>query len=302
MSYHNPVMLTECIEALKIKPDGVYVDVTFGGGGHTREILKHLGASGKLIAFDQDEDAKANLPDDPRVLFVAANFRYLSRFLKLHGYKKVDGILADLGVSSHQFDTAERGFSYRFNADLDMRMNQEDTLKASDILNTYNTGQLQTMFSEFGEVRNSKTLAQRIADERSIKPFKYISDFLTLIRPLSMGEEMRYSSQVFQALRMEVNKETDVLTEMLESTADCLKPGANLVVMSYHSIEDRLVKNVMKTGNARGEQIKDFYGNISRPFKVITKKPIEPTHSEVKMNVRARSAKLRIAERLEEKD
>ncbi len=299
MGYHISVMLHECIEALNIKPDGVYVDVTFGGGGHTREILKHLGEKGRVIAFDQDADAKSNMPEDPRIIFVASNFRYLSKFLKLHGYKKVDGILADLGVSSHQFDTADRGFSYRFEAELDMRMNQDDALKASDILNTFTADKLQTMFSEYGEVRNSKTLAHRIIEERQLKPHRYISDFLILLKPLSMGEEMRYYSQVFQALRMEVNKEVEVLTEMLESTAECLKPDARLVVLSFHSIEDRLVKNVMKTGNCKGEQIKDYYGNISRPFTVITKKPIEPSQAEVRENVRSRSAKLRIAAKKE---
>jgi 16S rRNA (cytosine1402-N4)-methyltransferase len=295
MAYHIPVLLHEAIEALDIQPDGTYVDVTFGGGGHSRAILEQLGENGRLFGFDQDEDAKANVPDDERFTFVQSNFRYLTRFLKLHGVRQADGILADLGVSSHQLDTATRGFSYRFEADLDMRMNQGDDKTAADILNTFPHADLQAMFSEYGEVRNSRTLAQAIVDTRAKKPFKHIADLMLILKPLARGEEMRYYSQVFQALRMEVNKEIEVLEEMLQNALESLKPGGRLVVITFHSIEDRVVKNFMKSGNIQGELVKDFYGNITRPFDLVNKKAIEPSDKETKENSRSRSSKLRIA-------
>ena len=251
--YHVPVMLKECIEGLNIKPDGIYVDVTFGGGGHSRAILEKLGKNGRLIGFDQDEDALKNVPNDERFIFVQANFAEIKRFLRLHGYKQVDGILADLGVSSHQFDTAERGFSYRFDASLDMRMNQADELTAAKILNTYSVDNLQNVFSEYGEVRNSKTLAEAIVSNREVRPFQTINDFTMMLKPLVRGEEYKYFSQVFQALRIEVNQEMQVLQDFFHATVEVLKPEGRLVVLSYHSLEDRAAKNLFKTGNCAGE-------------------------------------------------
>jgi 16S rRNA (cytosine1402-N4)-methyltransferase len=295
--YHVPVMLKECIEGLNIKPDGIYVDVTFGGGGHSRAILEKLGKNGRLIGFDQDEDALKNVPHDERFIFVQANFAEIKRFLRLHGYKQVDGILADLGVSSHQFDTAERGFSYRFDAVLDMRMNQADTLTAAKILNTYNAENLQNVFSEYGEVRNSKTLAEAIIAQREVRPFQTINDFIMMLKPLVRGEEYKYFSQVFQAIRIEVNQEIQVLQDFFHATIEVLKPEGRLVVLSYHSLEDRATKNLLKTGNCAGEVIQDFYGNIDRPFNIITKKAIDASKEEQKINTRSRSAKLRIGEK-----
>ncbi len=292
--YHVPVMLKECIEGLNIKPDGIYVDVTFGGGGHSRAILEKLGKNGRLIGFDQDEDALKNVPNDERFIFVQANFAEIKRFLRLHGYKQVDGILADLGVSSHQFDTAERGFSYRFDAALDMRMNQSDTLTAAKILNTYNVESLQDMFSEYGEIRNSKTLAEAIITQRNVRPFQTINDFIMMLKPLVRGEEYKYFSQVFQAIRIEVNQEMQVLQDFFHATIEVLKPEGRLVVLSYHSLEDRAAKNLFKTGNCAGELVQDFYGNIDRPFNIITKKAVEASKEEQKINSRSRSAKLRI--------
>ncbi len=293
-NYHIPVMLQECIEGLAIDPDGVYVDVTFGGGGHSREILKHLSEKGRLIAFDQDKDASENIPDDERLIFVHANFAEIKPFLRLHGYRQVDGILADLGVSSHQFDTPERGFSYRFDAPLDMRMNVSEEKTAADILNVYDAESLQDMFSEYGEVRNSKTLAEAIIAYRALRPIRTINDFLGLLRPLIRGEEHKYLAQVFQAIRIEVNKEMEVLETFLMATKEVLKPEGRLVVLTFHSLEDRPVKNFLKTGNCAGEVIQDFYGNIERPFDLINKKVIEATKEEQKINSRSRSAKLRV--------
>jgi 16S rRNA (cytosine1402-N4)-methyltransferase len=287
-------MLRECIEGLAIKPDGIYVDATFGGGGHSREILKHLGEKGRLIVFDQDEDARQNAIDDRRFTFIQANFADIKAFLRVEGIKKVDGILADLGVSSHQFDTAERGFSYRFDAALDMRMNQEEAKTAAEILSTYDAQSLQEMFSEFGEVRNSKTLAEAIVNYRTSRPLRTINDFLGLLRPLIRGEEHRYLAQVFQAIRIEVNRELEVLETFLMATKEVLQPEGRLVVLTFHSLEDRAVKNFLKTGNCAGEVIRDFYGNIERPFEIITKKAIEASAEEQKNNSRSRSAKLRI--------
>lgn len=300
MAYHLPVLATESIAALTIETNGAYVDATFGGGGHAKLILQELGDKGRLFGFDQDEDALQNALHDARFTFVQSNFRHLKRFLKLHGVKAVDGILADLGVSSHQFDEATRGFSYRFEAPLDMRMNQADERTAADILNQYSVEALQQVFSEYGEVRNSKTLAQRIVDERRARPIQTISDFLAILEPLIRGQRLRYLSQVFQSLRIEVNEEMDALREFLEQSLEVLKPGGRLVVITYHSLEDRLVKNFLKTGNAEGEVESDFYGNITRPFKVITKNAIEPLEAEINENPRARSARLRVGEKVTE--
>ncbi len=297
MSYHDPVLLKESINALNIKEDGVYVDVTFGGGGHSRMILEKLGAKGHLFGFDQDEDVLPNISENERFTFIHHNFKYLRRFLKLHGVKQVDGILADLGVSSHQLDNAERGFSFRFDADLDMRMNQQGELTAADILNTYDAAALQQVFSLYGEVRNAKTLANAIVEERSQKPITAINELLALLRPLVRGSRNRYLAQVFQALRIEVNDEIGSLKTFLEDALTVLKPGGRFVVISYHSLEDRLVKYFFKSGNFTGEQIKYYYGNILRPFKSITKKALLPSAEEIKKNPRARSAKMRVAEK-----
>jgi 16S rRNA (cytosine1402-N4)-methyltransferase len=293
-------MLKECLDGLNINPDGVYVDVTFGGGGHSRAILEKLSDKGRLIAFDQDEDALNNLWEDERLIFVDQNFRHIKRFLKLHGYKKVDGILADLGVSSHQLNEAERGFSYRFEASLDMRMNQNDLKTAAEILNTYEVDELQRIFGMYGEVKNSKTLAELIISERDIRPIENINQFLNILGPVVRGKRPKYLAQVFQALRIEVNEEIEALEEFLESTLDVLAIGGRLVVMSYHSLEDRLVKNFTKRGNLEGKMIKDDFGKIYKPFQLVNRKIIEVSAEELKINSRARSAKLRIAERIED--
>ncbi|MDZ7876381.1 MAG: 16S rRNA (cytosine(1402)-N(4))-methyltransferase RsmH [Saprospiraceae bacterium] len=299
MNYHTTVLLNEAVEALSLRPSGIYIDATFGGGGHSRLIISQLDNDGKLYGFDQDADARRNLPtDEPRFHFINHNFRDIKRLMRLEGVRSVDGILADLGVSSHQLDDAERGFSYRFDAALDMRMNQSDGRTAADILNKESAEELQRLFSEYGEVRNSRTLAQAIVQARTNKRFKNINDLLAISDPLSMGEKMRHRSQVFQALRMEVNDEIGALKDFLQQSLAVLKPGGRLSVITFHSIEDRLVKNFMKSGNFDGTLETDFYGNISRPFKVITKKPIEPTAEETRINPRSRSAKLRIAEKI----
>lgn len=298
--YHLPVLLEASIEGLAIKPDGVYVDVTFGGGGHSRAILKQLGPEGRLLGFDQDEDARANIPDDPRFTFVPGNFRFLKRFLRLEGLKKVDGILADLGVSSHQFDTAERGFSYRFASDLDMRMNQAGGMTAADLLANNDAEALQTMFSRYGEVRNAKTLALRIVEQRALRPIQRVEELIEVIEPVIRGNRPRYLAQVFQALRMEVNDEVGALSDFLADAKEVLATEGRLVVISYHSIEDRLVKSFLKTGNLKGEVEKDFYGAINRPFKIITKRAVLASEEEIARNSRARSAKMRIGERTED--
>lgn len=295
--YHNPVLAQESIAALAIKSDGVYVDATFGGGGHSRLILKELGKEGHLYGFDQDADALVNVPDDERFTLNPHNFRYLKRFMRYHGIEKVDGILADLGVSSHQFDEAERGFSFRFDADLDMRMNQKQEKSAADILNTYNAGELQQIFSAYGEIRNAKTLAEAIISARNFQKITTINQFLDILGPIVRGSRNRYLAQVFQALRIEVNDEIGVLEEFLLQCKELLAPGGKLVVISYHSLEDRLVKNLLKTGNLQGKMIQDDFGNIDRPFKVITKKPILPDQKEINENPRARSAKMRVGEK-----
>lgn len=296
-SYHTSVLLHESIEALAIKPNGIYVDATMGGAGHTIEILKLLGPEGKLIAFDQDEDAEQNCPSDPRLLFVASNFRHLLRFLRLHSISKVDGILADLGVSSYQFDTGQRGFSYRFDGNLDMRMNQRTGKTAADILQTYNAEQLQQMFSMYGEVSNAKTLSQAIVAARSIKAINNIPSFVALLEPLVKGNKYSYLAQVFQALRIEVNDEIEVLKNFLEQCATALKPGGRLAIISFHSLEDRIIKQYMKRGTFEDEHIKDEFGTIYLPFKVVHKKAIEASKEELLKNKRSHSAKLRVAER-----
>jgi 16S rRNA (cytosine1402-N4)-methyltransferase len=298
-SYHVPVMLKECMEGLDIKPDGVYVDVTFGGGGHSREILKKLGKDGVLIAFDQDPDAQRNKIDDPRFHFVDQNFAFLKNNLRLLGYKTVDGILADLGVSSHQFNEPERGFSTRFDAALDMRMDKQGKLTAADVLNTYTEDQLHKIFGIYGEVKNAKSLARVIVTGRVDRPVLTLADFKAVAAAhIPKGKEHKYMAQVFQALRIEVNAEMKVLEDFLLQTADVLKPGGRLVVMSYHSLEDRPVKNFLAKGKFRGEVDKDFFGNEQKPFKAITRKAIVADEAELERNSRSRSAKLRVGERL----
>jgi 16S rRNA (cytosine1402-N4)-methyltransferase len=294
--YHNPVMLQECMEGLNIKPDGIYVDVTFGGGGHSREILKHLGPKGRLLAFDQDADAQKNLPKDDRLTFIDQNFRYLKNNCRLQGAIPADGILADLGVSSHQFDQPERGFSIRFDADLDMRMDQGGSLTAKQVVNTYSEEQLHRIFGIYGEIKNAKTLAQTLVTQRLNKPIDTVDELKKAISKLiPKGKENKYLAQVFQALRIEVNQELEALKEFLEQTVDVLKKEGRLVVMSYHSLEDRLVKNFIAKGKFQGEVEKDFFGNQIKPLESITRKAIVASDEEIKLNNRARSAKLRIA-------
>jgi 16S rRNA (cytosine1402-N4)-methyltransferase len=283
---------------LNIKPDGIYVDVTYGGGGHSSELLKCLGPKGRLIAFDQDLDAKANLIADERITFVQANFRHLARFLKLHKISKVDGILADLGVSSHQFDTGERGFSYRFDGPLDMRMNTEADIDATKIVNTYSEQELQQVFSEYGEVSNSKTLAIALVQARSRQDINTIQSFLAVVEPNIRGSKHSYLAQVFQALRIAVNDEMNVLKEFLEQSAQVLNVGGRLAVISFHSLEDKLVKQYMKRGAFGEDHVKDKFGNITLPFKVVSKKAIEATKEELAQNKRSHSAKLRVAEKI----
>lgn len=297
--YHVPVMLHECMEALDIKPDGVYVDVTFGGGGHSREILKRLGPSGKLIAFDQDPDAINNIIADDRFVLVHQNFRFLKNYLRLEGVKEVDGILGDLGVSSHQFDDAERGFSIRFDADLDMRMDQVSDLDARKVLNTYSEEDLHRIFGMYGEVQNAKSLAKTIVTARLTKEINTVAELKEVIKKLvPKGKEHKYHAQVFQALRIEVNKELEALQEFLMQSISVLKENGRLVIMSYHSLEDRLVKNFMLKGKFRGEVEKDFFGNEIKPFQVITRKAITASEEELQLNNRSRSAKLRVAEKI----
>lgn len=296
--YHVPVMLQACMDGLAIKPNGVYVDVTFGGGGHSKEIIQHL-KKGKLYGFDQDEDAEQNIPDDPRFIFVRSNFRYLRNFLKYHGETQVDGILADLGVSSHHFDDNERGFSFRFEEGaLDMRMNQKAGMKASDIVNNYPEEQLASVFYQYGELKNSRKIASALVRARSEAPIETVADFLDVIRPFFFREkEKKDMARVFQALRIEVNQEMQALEEMLMQSLEALKPGGRLVVMTYHSLEDRLVKNFFKTGNFEGKSEQDFYGNFLTPFKLINNKVIVADEQEQAQNPRSRSAKLRIVEK-----
>ncbi len=293
--YHIPVLLHECIEALNIKPNGTYVDATFGGGGHSKAIMNCLGTDGILIGFDQDADAQQNAIDDKRFLLIAQNFRHLKRFLRAEGIKEVDGILADLGVSSYQFDTAERGFSYRFEGPLDMRMNVNAGKSAADVLNKYSANDLQKMFGEYGEVRNAKTLAEKIVEMRIQQPFTTIGELIAVCESVMKGERHRYLAQVFQALRIEVNDELGALQDMLQQSAAVLKPEGVLAVITFHSLEDRLVKNFMRSGTFDDEYVKDDFGNIQRPFVLKNKKPIEAQQEELSKNKRAHSAKLRVA-------
>ncbi|MES2775312.1 MAG: 16S rRNA (cytosine(1402)-N(4))-methyltransferase RsmH [Bacteroidota bacterium] len=297
--YHIPVMLHEVIENLNIQPDGVYIDCTMGGGGHTREILKQLGDGGRLIAFDQDADAAANAPDDERIVFVPHNFRHLGKFLKLHQATGADGLMADLGVSSHQFDEGSRGFSFRYDALLDMRMDQRQGRTAADIANTYTAEQLQQMLSLYGEVTNAKTLAQSIVSARQQHRYKTIQDLVQVLNPLAKGNPNRYYAQVFQAFRIEVNEEMEALKEMLMQLPKALKPGGRAAIITFHSLEDRMVKTYFKQGGFETADEDPIYGNkVSSPFKIVTKKPIEPSESEQKLNPRSRSARLRVAERI----
>jgi S-adenosyl-methyltransferase MraW len=297
VAYHVPALLNETIEGLDIKPDGVYVDVTFGGGGHSKEILSRLGKNGKLLGFDQDEDAIKNVIDDPRFIFVRSNFRYLTNFLRYHNIEKIDGILADLGVSSHHFDEAERGFSFRFDGALDMRMNVKSPLTAAVLLNTYSEEQLADVFYLYGELHNSRKIARTIVNARSVQPFDRIFPFIEVLKPFFGREkEKKDMARVFQALRIEVNKEMDVLKSLLDQCLEVLKPDGRLVVLTYHSLEDRLVKNFIRSGNFEGKVEKDFFGNVLAPLKAVNNKVIIAGDEEVERNPRARSAKLRIAE------
>lgn len=297
--YHVPVLLEESVSGLNIDPDGVYLDLTFGGGGHSREILKRL-KDGCLIGFDRDSDALANVPDDSRFIFVNHNFRYLRNFLRYCGYDEADGILADLGVSSHEFDEAGRGFSFRFDAELDMRMNQRSRLKATDILNTYSEENLIRIFRNYGEVDNVRRLVDLIVNARTGKMITRSEEFLQVIAPcVPKQKEKKYLAQVYQALRIEVNGELEALEDMLKEAERALRPGGRLVVITYHSLEDRIVKNFLKSGNFEGKVEKDFYGHVKRNFELVNRKVIVPSEEEIERNPRARSAKLRIAEKRE---
>ena len=297
-TYHIPVLLAPAVDGLGIRPDGIYVDVTLGGGGHTREILHRLGPGGRLLGFDQDEDAEDNIPDDPRFTFVRSNFRYLHNFLRYHGIDRIDGLLADLGVSSHHFDDSQRGFSFRFDGALDMRMNKRAGQTAADIVNTYDEERLANVFYLYGELKNSRKLAAAIAKARANAPVATIGQFLDIVKPLFGRErEKKELARVFQALRIEVNHEMEALREMLQAATEALRPGGRLAVITYHSLEDRLVKNLMKTGNVEGKVEKDFYGNVQTPFRLVNSKVITPDEDEVARNPRSRSAKLRIAEK-----
>ncbi|TVR78951.1 MAG: 16S rRNA (cytosine(1402)-N(4))-methyltransferase RsmH [Chitinophagaceae bacterium] len=296
-SYHRPVLLNKCIEGLAVKEDGIYVDVTFGGGGHSKAILDNLGENGKLIGFDQDEDALRNIPEDPRFIFIQQNFRHLKRFLRLNGIKKVDGILADLGVSSHQIDTPERGFSTRYDDTLDMRMSKDLPHSAADILNSYSFANLKNIFRLYGEINNASALTSGIVNTREGFPLTEGKAFRELTVKYAGKKPSQYLAKVYQALRIEVNDEMGSLRDLLEQSAEVLAENGRLVVMSYHSLEDRLVKNFIKSGNFEGTVSKDLYGNPYKIFKEITKKPITATEEETNENKRARSAKLRIAER-----
>ncbi|MBA4408791.1 MAG: 16S rRNA (cytosine(1402)-N(4))-methyltransferase [Odoribacter sp.] len=295
--YHVPVLLNESVNGLEIKANGDYVDVTFGGGGHSREIFSRL-KTGRLFAFDQDEDAAANIIHDERFFFIRHNFKYLRNFLKYYEVEQVDGILADLGVSSHDFDVAGRGFSFRFDGDLDMRMNRDSVQTAADIVNSYSEDQLRTVFREFGEIDNAGRLAIQLVSARNANPVKTIEQFKVAIAPcVSKLQESKYLAKVFQALRIETNHEMDVLHDFLEQSIELLKPGGRLVVITYHSLEDRMVKNFIRSGDLSGKQEKDFFGNVESPLTAINRKVIVPSEEEIDRNPRARSAKLRIAEK-----
>ncbi|CAC9975902.1 16S rRNA (cytosine(1402)-N(4))-methyltransferase RsmH [Flavobacterium panici] len=298
MEYHNPVLLHPTVDGLNIKPDGIYVDVTFGGGGHSKEILRRLGPNGRLFAFDQDEDALANALPDERFTLINENFRFIKRFLRFHGIKSVDGILADLGVSSHQFDVPERGFSTRFDAELDMRMSQKNDLNAYRVVNEYEEQDLRRVFFDYGELKNAPVLARTIVEARRDYPIKTTDELKDVLKKF-LPEKVRNKilAQIYQAIRIEVNQEMDVLKEFIEQSLEILNPGGRLSVISYHSLEDRLVKRFIKNGMFEGEPERDFFGNFSVPFKTIGKL-IVPDDEEIKINNRARSAKLRIAEKI----
>ncbi len=298
LTYHVPVLLKESVDGMNIRPGGTYVDVTFGGGGHSREILSRLEKGGRLLGFDQDEDAERNIVNDPHFTFVRSNFRYLHNFLRYYEIEEVDAILADLGVSSHHFDDSERGFSFRFDGALDMRMNKRAGLTAADVLNTYDEERLADLFYLYGELKNSRKLASVIVKSRASRQIKTIGEFLEIIKPLFGRErEKKELAKVFQALRIEVNQEMEALKEMLLAATEALKPGGRLVVITYHSLEDRMVKNIMKTGNVEGKATQDFFGNLQTPFKLVNNKVIVPNEEEIERNPRSRSAKLRIAEK-----
>jgi 16S rRNA (cytosine1402-N4)-methyltransferase len=298
MEYHNPVLLQASIDGLDIKPDGIYVDVTFGGGGHSKEILNRLGPNGKLFAFDQDEDALANTLPDERFVLINENFRFIKRFLRFYGVKSVDGILADLGVSSHQFDVAERGFSTRFDAELDMRMSKKNDLNAYRVVNEYDDANLRRVFLDYGELKNAPALARTIIEAREYQPISTTDELKeVLTKYLPERVKNKVLAQIYQAIRIEVNQEMDVLKEFLEQSLEILNPSGRLSVISYHSLEDRLVKRFMKNGMFEGEPERDFFGNFSVPFKTI-EKLIVPDNAEIKSNNRARSAKLRIAQKI----
>ena len=300
-TYHVPVLLKESVDGLGIRPSGVYVDVTFGGGGHSREILSRLGDGGRLFGFDQDADAEANVPGDARFTFVRSNFRYLKNWMRYHGVDVIDGLIADLGVSSHHFDDETRGFSFRFDAPLDMRMNKRDGMTAADVLNKYDEARLADVFYLYGELKNSRRIASAIAKARASKPLATTQDLIDATAQLLKRErEKKDMAKVFQALRIEVNHEMDALKEMLAAATELLKPGGRLSVITYHSLEDRMVKNVIRTGNAEGTVKQDFYGRVSTPYTAVNNKVITPSEAEQEDNPRSRSAKLRIAERKEE--
>lgn len=297
--YHIPVLLKQSIDGLAICPEGIYVDVTFGGGGHSREILKHLSGKGHLYSFDQDPDAEQNIVENKHFTFVRSNFRFLQNFMQYYGVEQVDGILADLGVSSHHFDDAERGFSFRFEGLLDMRMNQRAGKTAADIVNEYTEEDLAHIFYLYGELKNSRKLASILVKARAKQPIQTIGDFLNIVQPLFGRErEKKELAKVFQALRIEVNQEMTALKEMLQAAISLLKPGGRLAVITYHSLEDRMVKNIMKTGNIEGKLKQDFFGRIETPFKLVNNKVIVPDDVELARNPRSRSAKLRIAEKI----
>ena len=298
MVYHIPALLKESIDGLNIRPDGIYVDVTFGGGGHSMEILKRLD-KGRLIAFDQDEDAKMNVPSDPRILFLGQNFRFLRNNLRFNGINSIDGLIADLGVSFHQFDEPERGFTFRQDVPLDMRMNRSGKITAAILLNTMEEDSIADMFYNFGEFTNSRRIAKEIVSKRAIRPFVSVNDLFDAIgRLVPYRQEHKFWARIFQSLRIAVNHEIDYLKELLEQALSMLSPGGRLVVITYHSLEDRIVKNFMKTGRFEGEETKDFYGNPETPFRLITRKGITPGEDEVSLNNRARSARLRVAEKI----
>jgi 16S rRNA (cytosine1402-N4)-methyltransferase len=296
-NYHTPVLLNEAITGLNIKANGIYVDCTFGGGGHSRAILQRLNENGKLYVFDQDAAAKKNLPNDERIIFIPQNFRHLQRFLRLQKITKVDGILADLGVSSHQFDEAGRGFSIRYDAELDMRMDQREAITAATVLNSFTVPQLHKMFEKYGEVTNSKTLASTIVEQRALSPIRTINEFKQSVKAVVKGNPQKYFAQVFQALRIQVNDELGALKELLEQSTTLLKPPGRIAIITFHSLEDRIVKTFFKSGSFSETEADEVYGTRpGSPFLIITKKPIVPGDKELKQNPRSRSAKLRVAE------